>query len=120
MPIGAKRPCLAPGCPELVARGRCARHEQAYQVADRARRGTAAERGYGARWQHARVVFLAAHPLCAPCQKKSPSQLTPATVVDHITDHKGDQALFWNQANWQPSCQPCHDRRVDAGDFGRP
>jgi 5-methylcytosine-specific restriction protein A len=83
------------------------------------RRGSSAERGYGAQWQSARVVFLAANPLCRPCSKKTPPRVTAATVVDHVVDHKGDQQLFWDQANWQPSCERCHNARVDAGDFGR-
>lgn len=119
MPTAALRPCASPGCPELVARGRCSKHQQAHQVADRQRRGSSASRGYGSRWQRARVVFLAANPLCRPCSLKSPPQVTAATVVDHITDHKGDPVLFWDESNWQPSCEPCHNTRTDAGDFGR-
>lgn len=119
MPTAALRPCLTPGCPELVPRGRCARHDRAAQVADRQRRGTRTERGYSNHWGRARVVFLSANPLCRPCSRKSPPQITPATVVDHIVDHKGDQRLFWDRANWQPSCERCHNERVDAGDFGR-
>lgn len=34
---------------------------------------------------------------------------TAATVVDHITPHKRDTALFWDKANWQPLCAPCHN-----------
>lgn len=119
MPTAALRPCATAGCPELVAKGRCSKHERVAEVFDRQRRGTAAERGYGARWQQARLVYLASNPLCRPCSKKSPPRVTAATVVDHVTDHKGDQRLFWDQANWQPSCEPCHNARTDAGDFGR-
>ncbi len=86
---------------------------------DRTKRGSAAERGYGSRWQRARAVFLAKNPLCRPCSLKSPPQVTAATVVDHVKDHKGDQVLFWDEGNWQSSCQPCHDASTDAGDFGR-
>ena len=32
-----------------------------------------------------------------------------ATVVDHITPHKGDLKLFWSRSNWQPLCKPHHD-----------
>lgn len=32
-----------------------------------------------------------------------------ATVVDHIKPHRGDMALFWDEANWQGLCKPCHD-----------
>ena len=70
-------------------------------------RGTAAQRGYGSRWQKARAIFLAEHPLCCRCGEEG--QVTPATVVDHIEPHKGDQKLFWDQKNWQPLCKPHHD-----------
>jgi hypothetical protein len=35
--------------------------------------------------------------------------ITPATVVDHIIPHRGDQELFWDRSNWQPLCAPHHD-----------
>jgi len=34
----------------------------------------------------------------------------PATVVDHITPHKGDPNLFWSPDNLQSLCAPHHDR----------
>lgn len=71
-------------------------------------RGKTAERGYGGRWQKARITFLAANPLCRMCE--SEGRATVATVVDHIMPHKGDQSLFWDRANWQPLCKPHHDR----------
>jgi len=123
MPTGAFHPCAFSRCPALVAQGirYCPEHAKAAGVADRLRRGSAAERGYGSRWQAARLVFLGKpeNALCRPCSKKSPPVVRVATVVDHIRDHKGDQQLFWDTKNWQPSCQPCHDARTDAGDFGR-
>ena len=118
MPTSAPRPCATPGCPELVrGRPRCDRHTQAKE---RERR-TSTERGYGRRWQASRLVFLSRpeNALCRPCLKKNPPQVTAATVVDHIKDHKGDHQLFWDESNWQPSCEHCHNARVDAGDFGR-
>ena len=33
----------------------------------------------------------------------------PASVVDHVTPHQGDQRLFWDEANHQSLCKPCHD-----------
>jgi 5-methylcytosine-specific restriction enzyme A len=33
----------------------------------------------------------------------------PATVVDHIEPHRGDTGRFWDKANHQPLCKPCHD-----------
>lgn len=47
------------------------------------------------------------HPLCRYCLETG--HATPATVVDHIIPHRGDQTLFWDEANWQPLCKLCHD-----------
>lgn len=85
------------------------------------RRGTAASRGYGHRWQQARAAFLQQHPLCRMCS--TPSRPVAASVVDHIEPHRlseakdsGDavqiaaaQKRFWSRDNWQPLCKRCHD-----------
>ena len=76
-------------------------------------RGGANERGYGGRWRAARKLYLRKHPLCAECQRSG--ILTPATVVDHIIPHRGDERLFWDEANWQPLCKPCHDYKTGMG-----
>lgn len=71
-------------------------------------RGTSAQRGYGSRWQKARLTYLRKHPLCVMCAKRG--IVMPATVVDHIIPHKGDQVLFWDtENNWQSLCKLCHD-----------
>ena len=67
------------------------------------------ERGYGYAWQKARARFLQAHPLCVMCQDMKPPRVTAAEVVDHIIPHKGDQTLFWDEANWQPLCFSHHN-----------
>lgn len=72
-----------------------------------ARRGTATERGYDSRWRKARATYLAHHPLCRMCEQQG--RVTAATVVDHITPHRGDSALFWDTDNWQQLCKPHHD-----------
>ena len=73
-----------------------------------ATRSSASDRGYGSRWQKARVTFLRSNPLCVICNQGG--KTTPATVVDHITPHKGDQDLFWDsQNNWQALCTNCHN-----------
>ena len=76
-------------------------------------RGGADARGYDARWRKARKAFLQKHPLCAECLKKG--KATPATVVDHIVPHRGDQKLFWDQSNWQPLCKEHHDKKTGSG-----
>jgi 5-methylcytosine-specific restriction protein A len=68
---------------------------------------TTAERGYTYAWQQARERFLRAHPLCCYCERQG--RWIPASVVDHIKPHQGDDRLFWDEANWQPLCKPCHD-----------
>ena len=69
-------------------------------------RGSSAQRGYDSRWAKARATFLRQHPLCAMHLKFG--RYVPATVVDHIVPHRGDQQLFWDRANWQALCATCH------------
>ncbi len=73
------------------------------------RRGSSASRGYGHRWRLARAGYLRLHPLCRPCARAGRARA--AAVVDHVRPHRGDRALFWDPANWQPLCRPCHDSR---------
>ncbi|WP_027016587.1 HNH endonuclease signature motif containing protein [Comamonas composti] len=69
---------------------------------------TAAQRGYGYKWQKARAQWLREHPLCVMCEAEG--RVTAATVVDHIQAHRGDQALFWRHSNWQSLCCTHHSR----------
>lgn len=110
MPRRPLSPCPHPGCGKLTAGGACAAHRgqtdrERKRAFDR-RRPTAAQRGYDSRWQKSSRGFLAKHPLCAPCQRKG--RVTLATLVDHVRPHRGDKVLFWDRANWEPSCTPCH------------
>lgn len=69
---------------------------------------------YNYQWQKARKIFLQHHPLCIMCTNEG--RVTPATVVDHIINHKGNEKLFWDIGNWQPLCKKHHDsdkQRVD-------
>lgn len=87
------QPCA---CQRDATRARNRRHDQ--------NRPSSRQRGYNRAWQKVRLEFLACHPWCAMCG-------APATVVDHIVPHRGDDALFWSPANWQPLCKSCHDGR---------
>lgn len=85
------------------------------------------QRGYGYNWQQARQQFLKLNPFCLRCIEAAGLADTPAdqiivrmaesglplpwaTVVDHKIPHRGDQALFWNRANWQSLCATHHSR----------
>lgn len=119
MPKGALHPCNGAGCRTLVEHGErwCEACRLEHQRTDRARRGDArTDRGYDSRWRRYRLAYLKAHPLCVECAPR----VVAATVVDHIKAHKGNHQLFWDPKNHRAVCKPCHDRRVDEGDFGRP
>lgn len=49
---------------------------------------------------------LTAHPLCKMCQAEG--KATAATIADHVTPHRGDEALFWN-GELQSLCKRHHD-----------
>lgn len=113
MPFAAPHACATPRCPRLAPAGkpRCPPCETGRER----ERGSAAARGYGARWRKYRAGYLQANPLCVLCLAAGRTE--PATVVDHIQAHKGDEALFWDPANHRALCKPCHDARTDEGDF---
>lgn len=81
-------------------------------------RGTSAQRGYNNRWAKARATYLRSHPLCAMHLKLG--KYVPATVVDHITPHRGDQTLFWDRSNWQSLCTTCHSSHKQRQERGGP
>ena len=112
MPNSPKRPCRYPGCPNLCEKGVYCEVHRPDNDPERLRGGAAA-RGYDSRWNVARRRFLREHPLCAECMRQG--RLTPATVVDHIIPHRGDEKLFWSEQNWQPLCKPCHDHKTGMG-----
>ena len=73
-------------------------------------RANSTQRGYDRRRRKARSGFLRSNPFCVTCAKDD--RYITATVVDHITPHRGDQDLFWDTDNWQALCKPCHDRKT--------
>lgn len=58
-------------------------------------------------WKRLRLEQLRLQPWCTFCLQLNIR--TPATVVDHITPHKGDRSLFFDPSNFQSLCKPCHD-----------
>lgn len=118
MPTAPLHRCLgAKGqhCPTLVKGTRCAACEKGYDQ----RRGTAQERGYTKKWHRARSSFLRRpeNVLCVECRKAG--RRIAATLVDHVTPHRGNDQLFWDESNWQAMCASCHGRKPGEGRFGR-
>ena len=112
MPVRPRKPCAEQGCPELVDPGEkyCQKHKALHP--DPVRSGSS--RGYNRDWQRISKQYLASHPLCVKCMERG--KYTKATVVDHITPHRGNKKLFWDPENWQALCKPCHDRKTGEED----
>ena len=104
MPMKPLKPCRHPGCPELTSDMYCTKHAPFYQ------RESAHGRGYNSKWRRLSKLYLKTHPLCCECRRQG--KLTPATVVDHIGPHRGNQNLMWDESNWQSLCKRCHDRKT--------
>lgn len=60
-----------------------------------------------AAWKRLRLEQLRQEPLCAFCARAG--RLSPATVVDHVVPHKGDERLFFDPQNLASVCRHCHD-----------
>lgn len=114
MPNRSARPCGKPGCSRLArgAGSRCADHAREREQA----RGTAKVRGYGADWRTLRAAHLRAHPSCS-----HPECDMLATDVDHLTPHRGDDALRLDPDNLQSLCHSHHSSKTATqdGGFGR-
>lgn len=108
MPYKPARPCAERGCRNLTHDRYCDEHKKTEE------RGTSGQRGYDGHWRKLRKRYLAKHPLCVKCEQAG--KLTPATVVDHIIPHRGNQALMWDEDNWQALCKPCHDNKTGTED----
>lgn len=80
------------------------------------KRASAGARGYGPEWYAARSDYLRKHRFCAFHLEMGLH--VRATVVDHVTPHRGDKVLFWNQDNWQPLCTSCHNSKTASMDGG--
>ena len=105
MPAGAYRECRYPRCPNYQAdngNGYCEAH---CRERTEARTYKGLNRGAG-RFRWMRSAFLMRNPICAICKRE------PAGVLDHVTPHKGDVALYWDQSNWQGLCVLCHGRKT--------
>ena len=106
MPYRLPTPCSQPGCGALSLTRYCPAHtRERKQVIDQARPNAAA-RGYGARWQRLRRMFLRGHPFCA-CG-------AVATDADHIVPRR--RGGTDDEDNLQALCHTCHSRKTATED----
>ena len=104
--------CAKPGCNNLTRDRYCELHNQRPQDT----RANSNERGYTYKWHREAKSYLAKHPWCVECGRNG--RHSPATEVDHIIPHKGNQQLFWDRGNWQGLCHRCHSRKTAKEDGG--
>lgn len=102
--------CAEPRCSARVPYGRCAAHAPQARILERRHYTGIPGVNYGRKWQKAAKAFLAEHVWCALCPKDRQPRL--ATEVDHRIPHHGDEGMFWDKANWQPVCKPCHSAKT--------
>lgn len=66
-----------------------------------------------ARWQKLRWSVLVRDLFtCRRCRRIESN--TSLLVADHVAPHRGNEAMFWDAANLQCLCKPCHDRDKQA------
>ena len=62
------------------------------------------------RWRHPtkglQACILRRDIICRICNRAA------STVADHIRDHHGDEALFFDPTNLQGLCKWCHDQKT--------
>jgi 5-methylcytosine-specific restriction protein A len=85
-------------------------------------RGSAADRGYDARWRAYAKTFIAKHPWCQCERCQRSSDPLPAQHVDHVVAVSGpDDPLFWRETNHRAMAHACHSRKTvrEDGALGR-
>lgn len=115
MPRAPEKACRNGVCPATTtdASGYCAACRPAHHAGDVARRGSAAQRGYGHAWQLRRARVLKREPVCKACMRAFSKE------VDHIVPKS--QGGTDDETNLQGLCKPCHSSKTarEDGGFGR-
>ena len=102
------RPCRHPGCQALTREGWCERHRPQHK-----RRVSAQYHAWYSLpiWtDRLRPQQLLREPFCRECARAGIR--TRATVADHVRPHRGDWALFTDEANLQSLCKYHHDQKT--------
>jgi 5-methylcytosine-specific restriction protein A len=102
MPTAPMRPCAQPGCPTLVAKGRCSAHRLAYER----QRGSPSARGYDHAWLKLRAQVLREEEYCQGCGRWRDDR----DHVDHIVPLS--QGGTNDRENLQRLCLSCHSRKT--------
>ena len=113
MPKAKRHPCNYGPCTALTHEARCTKHT--VNRNNRTEEGHKRKRLYNTTaWRVARKGFIGVNPLCVAC--KAEGQYRLSNVVDHITPHRGDESIFWDEDNWQALCKRCHDIKTGRGE----
>lgn len=104
--------CATKGCPNLTKERHCPKcSENAKKRLQEKKdqfRGTAAQRGYGAKWQKGRKPFFQ-NPDNQFCYIHGPKCLGLANVKEHIVPPSSPQdSLFRDPSNFGAACVPCN------------
>ncbi len=100
-------PCGEPGCPELVTRGRCAKHSKAKS----AERLTTKQRGYAGTWPALRKMILRRDKYCCQECLRREDRVTLATDVDHKI-RMSDGGAARDPENLESLCRACHGQKT--------
>jgi len=100
-----KRPCLQPGCPQLVTKGRCPQHAKKARDNYDTYRGSARKRGYDATWDKVSRTYRRKHPTCEDCKARGIT--APVALVHHVVPLDQGGARL-DHANLRSMCDACH------------
>lgn len=113
MPGRAFKPCVHPGCTELVQSGSlCVRHRRVREQ----ERGTSSARGYGYSWRQIRDAFLQKHPWCSDPFGFHKGENVRARHVDHRVPLRLGGSN--DESNLNGMCDHCHDHKTATMDGG--
>lgn len=106
----ALKPCLQPGCPELIeSGGYCDEHKKHLSKQRDMNRSTPIERGYDNTWRKFRLVYLSKHPLCMDCEEVG--EVTAAIEVHHEKSIQEYPELKYDKNNLRGLCEYHHAKR---------